>query len=116
MGWFGPKDTTSTISGHKSKSKESDRDDDEDYDDEEEEEEEEEEEDEDDGDYMDNPKKTCAFQNNYGAYDYDEMYPGESEEGWDCDLTTNNIRCRKEICPLWKNVNGTWKTNHPRDD
>lgn len=95
-GWFGPSPK------HKQKSKPADIDLEEE-DDEEEDDEEEDTEDEEDGYYNeDDPKKECTFQINHGEFNDEEIYQGEKREGWNCDLTHNETRCRKEICPLWK--------------
>jgi hypothetical protein len=85
---------------HKQKSKPADIDLEEEDDDEEEDTEEDE---DDNSDYNDeDPKKECTFQINHGEFNDEEIYQGEKREGWNCDLTHNETRCRKEICPLWK--------------
>ena len=98
--WFGPS------TKHKQKSKPADIDlgeeEEEDTEDEGEEEEEDTEDDDDEYYNEEDPKKECVFQHNYGEFDDEEIYQGEKREGWNCDLTQNQLRCRKEICPLWK--------------
>ncbi len=112
MGLFGPT-KKKDVWGRRSKEsdREEDEDDDEEYEDDDDEEDEEEE-DNNDGYNEEDPEKTCTFQTDYGEFDDEEIYRGESREGWDCDLTQNKVRCRQDKCPLWKNANGVRKTSN----